>query len=106
MLRGEGAARIDDEYFVTGQHRYRRQRLRDVHGTDQDDAQRRIPHLNEDVAIGCLDNAAFVVRDGAPNQRESVIAQVERPVTRVALDQQLLARRELRDKGGGLSGAA
>ena len=62
-LAGEGAARIDHRHGVARQGGHRRQRLGDVHRTDDDEAQGRVEHLKKGRAVAGLGGAAAVTAE-------------------------------------------
>ena len=51
LLRGEGSARIDDHHVVAKRARHRRQRLRHMHGANDDEARGGSEHVDEHFTI-------------------------------------------------------
>ena len=75
FFRGEGRARIDDHHVVAERARHRHERLRHMHGADDDEAYRRIEHVDEDLAVAPRDRHALVAAKRIFQRRRQILSQ-------------------------------
>ena len=76
LLRGEGSARIDDHHVVTKRARRRRQRLRHMHGANDDEARRGSEHVDEHFTIAPRHCAASILAKSLGERRCQVLANI------------------------------
>ncbi len=75
LFGGEGGAGINDNDFVAKGARHRHQRLRHMHGADDDQARGRIEHVDEAVAA---DGRALVAAEGIVQRGREIRAEIAR----------------------------
>src|SRR5260370_1220445 len=105
-VAGKRGARIDHGHEVAGDRRHPRQRLGNMHGTDDEAAQARVEDLDEDRALGGVDRCAAVLADRLADRRERGRVEAQRPHDFRAFEKALSTALEVRRQHGGASGAA
>src|SRR6185437_6129062 len=106
LVAGKGGARIDDGDEVSRDCRHARQRLGDMHGADDDAAQPRIEHLDEDRPVGALDSRAAILVHRLADGCESRRVEHEIAYNLGSFDQALTTALEVRRQDGAAPSAA
>ena len=71
-------ARIDDHHLVAERACHRHQRLRHMHGADDDQADRRIEHVDEDLAVASRQRHAAVAAKRLVQRRGQIRSHIAR----------------------------
>ena len=84
FLGGEGRARIHDHHFIAKRAGHRHQRLRHMHGADDDQPHRRIEHVDEDLAVAPCERHALVAAKGIVQRRRQIRSHIARRMSKAS----------------------
>ena len=100
LRRGEGTARVDHGDLVTGEIRHRRERLRNVYGTDDEHARRWRKYLNEQGAVNSLADTTTILAQRFLRRVRGCRCKRRACRIRVRIYDSLLTGCEYGDQGG------
>src|SRR5262245_42884671 len=78
LLRGESGTRVDGQNLVAERPSHGNQRLRHMHGADDDEARGRGEDVDEDFAVASRHGHALVLAEGLGEGRRQIVPEIAR----------------------------